>query len=127
MSNGEFQLFGGIEQTLGTSPESGSSEFQPGMFDMDSLAGKKVPCTQYHNFYCRPEKLNNQFFWLSRPWGILNNQSSFPSLVHVCDLSEQSMSDMMPIGKALAFMQWIKFDVVDAVSAVLNTLYLSPT
>ena len=44
---------------------------------------RQINCTKYQNSHCRPkklQKLNNQFFWLLRPRGVLENQSLFPSL-----------------------------------------------
>ena len=43
---GDFRIFW-IQQRRGISPEVGSTNFQPVMFDMDPFGGKKVPCTKY--------------------------------------------------------------------------------
>ena len=43
---GDFRIFW-IKKRRGISPEVGSTNFQPVMFDMDPFGGKKVPCTKY--------------------------------------------------------------------------------
>ena len=54
------------------------------MLDMNHFGGQKVPCTKYQNSYCSPqklEKLNDQFFWLLRPGGVLTD--SYLELVDI--------------------------------------------
>ena len=43
---GDFLIFV-IQKRRGVSPEVGSTNFQPVMFDMDPFDGKKVPYTKY--------------------------------------------------------------------------------
>ena len=44
----DFQILGKSKRR-GNSPEEGSTNFQPVMFDMDPFGDKKVPCTKYYN------------------------------------------------------------------------------
>ena len=49
-------------KTDAESPEVGSTNVQPVMFDMDPFGGKKVPCTKYQKGWLPQSRLLEWFF-----------------------------------------------------------------